>query len=138
MMKKYFLVCLLGFLFVGCSTEIAYFNLQDALNDPKAKEILEDDVELSFGQKSQDTKGEVITTSKRTTLAGKGSAEKAYRWALYSAIKQFQYSARKQGSIRVVNIVGNWKHKVYDSSEKFQCALGNMLAGVALKGEIVK
>lgn len=136
-MKKTLLFGLVALAFIGCGTKIEHFSLQNALNDPKAKEVLSQDVELSFGQKEVG-KGFIVTTSKRTTLSGKGGVEQACRWALYSAIKQFQKDAREQGSKKVINIVSNWKHKIYDSQDMFQCAVGNMLVGVALKGEIVK
>lgn len=137
-MKKTLLFSLAALAFIGCGTKVEYFNLQNALDDPKAKEVLAQDVKLSYGQKEEQGKGFAITTSKRTTLAGKGGVEQACRWALYSAIKQFQQDARKQGSTQVVNVVSNWKHQVPDNQEMYQCAVGNMLVGVALKGEIIK
>lgn len=137
MMKQLFGVLILGFMLSGCATKVVYFSLQDALNDPNAKDVLGQDIKVDFGKKAN-VSGTIITTSKRTTLAGKGSVEKACRWVLYSAIKQFQKAARNDGGNRVVNIIGNWKGKAYDSVDTFQCAVGNMLAGIALKGEIIK
>lgn len=138
MKKTLLFTSLVALGFIGCGTKIEQFSLQGALNDPKAKEVLAQDVELSYGQKGEQGKGFVVTTSKRTTLAGKGGVEQACRWALYSAIKQFQQDARKQGSTKVINVVSNWKHKVPQNQEMYECAVGNMLVGVALKGEVLK
>lgn len=133
-MKQIIMAGAICLFLAGCGTKVEYFSLANALNDNKAKEALGSDIEFSFG--GGEKQGAFITTSKRTTITGKGGVENACRWVLYSAIKQLQQQARKEGNKKIVNIMGNWKHKPYDSKDKFQCAVGNMLAGVALRGTL--
>ena len=38
----------------------------------------------------------------------------------------------------VVNIKSNYKHHEFSSSTEFECGAGNIIAGVALKADLVK
>ncbi|MCL1824389.1 MAG: hypothetical protein FWG26_00320 [Betaproteobacteria bacterium] len=118
-----------------------YFPIQTAIEMGKAKGDIGDDVRFYFGNQPHShidallTKG--ITTSKKTNSANK-SDEQACNWAMLSALIQLQQAARNQGGNAVVNIESNYKHNVYRSDDQFECHAGNIMAGVALKGDIVK
>lgn len=116
-------------------------SIQDALNGQyKDKAQLGTDIQLFFG--SQAPTGTVnaireITTSRKTNAVGKTDAE-ACQWALFSALKALQDEARGMGGKAVVNIVSNYKHQVFQSDSEFECGAGALMAGVALKGTVVK
>jgi excinuclease ATPase subunit len=47
-----------------------------------------------------------------------------------------QTAAKNAGKNSVVNIQGNYKDKLLDSKDKFQCVVGNMATAVALKANL--
>ncbi|GGO65883.1 excinuclease ABC subunit A [Bowmanella pacifica] len=115
------------------------FDLEPFLSSSKAKEVLLDVPVYFAGQQHnaiKETWGEV-TTSRKTNAFNKSDKE-ACEWVLLSALKVLQERARKEGMNAVVNIKSNYKHQEYASSEQFECGAGTFVAGVALKGDIVK
>ena len=78
-----------------------------------------------------------IGTNKKTNAVGK-SDDEACQWVLLSAIKALQEAARKRGYDAVVNIRSNYKNNEFSSATEFQCGAGKIMAGVALKGDLVK
>ena len=87
------------------------------------------------------TPGKVIVanavTNKKTNAANK-SDEKACQWAFLSAVKQLQEKAQSSGATKVGNIMNYYKKNPYTSETQYECHAGNLIAGVALKGDIVK
>lgn len=53
-------------------------------------------------------------------------------------MKRFQERAQKEGGTKVGNLVSYYKKKEYSSTTKYECHAGRSIAGVALKGDIVK
>lgn len=78
-----------------------------------------------------------VSTSRKTNAVGK-SDEEACQWVLLSALKVLQEAAQKRGYDAVVNIRSNYKHNEFSSATEFQCGAGKIMAGVALKGDLVK
>lgn len=118
--------------------DVKYFSIKDAINTTKAKEVLDPNIKISFGTGTNAkfiVKG--ITSNKKTNAFHK-SDEQACSWALLSALKSFQERAVREGGTKVVNLVGYYKKRKYDSKTKFQCGAGNIMAGVTLKGDIAK
>ncbi len=76
-------------------------------------------------------------SNKKTNAFGK-SDEEACKWVLLSALKSFQARAISLGANAVVNIKSNYKNREYTDSKNYQCGAGAIMAGVALKGEVVK
>jgi uncharacterized protein YbjQ (UPF0145 family) len=76
-------------------------------------------------------------TNKKTNKANK-SDEEACHVAMLSGLIQLQERARKEGGNAVINIESYYKKKSYKSKDKFECHAGNIMAGVALKGDVVK
>lgn len=118
------------------------FPIQGALTHEKAQGVLMQDIKLFFGNQAapaiQDANRTLeVTTSHKTNAFGK-SDEKACQWAMLSALKALQERALKEGANAVINIRSNLEHVEYSSETEFQCAAGAMVAGVALKGRIVK
>ena len=76
------------------------------------------------------------TTSLRTRKLGR-SNEEACQWVMLSALIQLRDHARAVGGNAVVNVRSNWRNVEWSSSTQYQCAAGFLMAGVALKGDVV-
>ncbi|BFU60912.1 phosphoribosylglycinamide formyltransferase [Rodentibacter sp. JRC1] len=115
-----------------------YYSIQEALNSSQAKEILDPSVKLYFGKAAP---GKVIrkgiTTNPKTNALNKSDLE-ACQWVFLSAVKKFQERAKKEGATKVSNLVSYYKKKEYRSTSQYECHAGRSIAGVALKGDIVK
>ena len=76
-------------------------------------------------------------TNKKTNAVGKKD-KKACQWVLLSALKSLQQRAKSLGANAVINIKSNFKNKEYSDKNLYQCGAGNIMAGVALKADLVK
>lgn len=115
------------------------FEIQPLLESTKAKEALLS-VPLYFAEKSPtsfDSKYGEVSTNKKTNAFMKSSQE-ACEWAMLSALKALQERALREGMTDVINITSNYKNKPFSSATKFECGSGAVMAGVALKGTLVK
>ena len=130
-------VCALA-LNLSARDDVHHFSIEEALSSPKAKEVLDPNIKLSFGS---GTKGNIIksglTANKKTNAFNKSDKE-ACEWAFLSAVKTFQERAVKEGGTKVINLTGYYKKKAFDSKTQFQCGAGALMAGVTLKGDITK
>ncbi|MGB2553598.1 excinuclease ABC subunit A [Campylobacter sp. MOP51] len=139
-MKKIFAGIAVLFLSLNLSArdDVLYFSINEVLKSPKAAEVLNKDIKLSFGS---GTKGKILQkglTSNKKTNAFNKSDKEACEWAFLSAIKTFQERAVKEGGTRVINLTGYYKKQPFDSKTQFQCGAGALMAGVTLKGDIAK
>lgn len=142
-MKKILVACVTSCIFLA-SPAIARddrlkFSIPDLLKTDKAKNALYD-VPLYFADQSHPkplSKQSGITTNKKTSGFAKSDQE-ACEWAFLSAIKALQERAQRDGMNAVVNITSNYKHQSFASRTEFECGAGNIMAGVALKADIVK
>ena len=71
--------------------------------------------------------------NRKTNALNKTDVE-ACRWVAISALLALQQSAKKQGANAVVDIVSFYKKNEFRSATNFECYVGGLLAGVALKG----
>lgn len=119
--------------------EAQFYSIQDALNSPQAKEVLDPSIKLYFGKPAPGGKVLVkgAVTNPKTNALNKSDAE-ACQWAFLSAVKKFQERAKKEGGSKVGNLVSYYKKNEYRSTSKYECHAGRSIAGVALKGDIVK
>ena len=78
-----------------------------------------------------------LVTNKKTNGFAK-SAESSCDHVLRSALIQFQNTAKANGANAVTNLVSFYKSNETRSTTTYQCAKGTALAGVALKGDLVK
>ncbi len=116
------------------------FPIQEAIAIGIEKGIIIDDVQLYFAgwkhPKVLRSMGE-FRTNKKTNAFNK-SDKAACEWAFFSAIKSLQERALKEGGDAVIKIKSNYKSKEFSSAKEFECGAGNIIAGVALKGTVVK
>ncbi len=75
--------------------------------------------------------------NRKTNGFGK-PGKKSCDWALLSALKSLQEQAKSLQANYVVNIISNYKSNEYQDSEKYQCGVGFLMSGVALKADIVQ
>jgi len=114
--------------------------LKDALETPSAQSKLDKGVKLYFGKqkhpKPVKTLGE-WKTNKKTNAFNKSDKE-ACEWVFLSAALELQERARKEGGNAVINIRSNYKSHEKSSETEYTCGAGGLMAGVALKGNVVR
>ena len=77
-----------------------------------------------------------FATNKKTNSFGK-SDETACQHVFLSAVMALQDRVRKEGGNAVINIKSNYRNVERESATEFTCGAGAVVAGVALKGEVV-
>ncbi|BAN27556.1 excinuclease ATPase subunit [Caballeronia insecticola] len=113
------------------------YSVESALKSEGGK--VDQDIPLYFaGQKHPGvikSLGE-FATNKKTNAFGK-SDEAACQHVFLSAVLELQERARKEGGNAVINIKSNYRNSERESATEFTCGAGALIAGVALKGEVV-
>ncbi|WP_179078360.1 excinuclease ABC subunit A [Colwellia sp. UCD-KL20] len=115
------------------------YDIQSLLESEKAKKALLD-VPLHFAENSPtkfESKYGEVSTNKKTNAFMKSDLE-ACEWAMLSALKALQERAVREGMTDVINITSNYKNQPFSSPTEFECGSGAVMAGVALKGTLVK
>lgn len=119
---------------------IADFSIGDAMSQEQAKNVLGNDVRFYFGGQGH---GKVLknwgefSTNKKTNAFLKSDQEACTR-AFLSALVTLKKRALKEGGNAVIKIMSNYKGNTTSSDSTYQCGAGNIVAGVALKGTVVK
>ena len=116
------------------------FPLKDALNTAEAKQRLDPGVRLFFGKQKHPAIAKSFgegRTNKKTNAFNKSDKE-ACEWAFLSALLELQERAKKEGGNAVVGIKSNYKNTEYSSEKDYICGSGALMAGVALKGKVVR
>jgi hypothetical protein len=116
---------------------VANYPVDLALKSEPGK--VSDDVALYFagqGHPSVVKSYGEFATNKKTNAFGK-SDEAACQHVFLSAVIELQERARKEGGNAVINIKSNYKSEVRESATEFTCGSGAVIAGVALKGDVV-
>lgn len=142
-MKKLFVAALAAGMLsapVMARDTVLQIPLAAVLEMPEAKEKLDGSVKFFLaGQKTPkilQKLGEDVSNPK-TNGVGK-SDEFGCKWAALSALIAFQESAKRNGANAVVNIVSYYKKKETPHATDIECHAGNIVIGVALKGEYAK
>jgi hypothetical protein len=113
------------------------YPIAPALNSEGGK--VADDVALYFADQPHAPVAKTIgefATNKKTNAFGK-SDEAACQHVFLSAVLELQDRARKEGGNAVINIKSNYKNQETASATTYTCGAGAVLAGVALKGDVV-
>ena len=114
--------------------------LADALNSTAAKDKLDPNIQLYFGDQAHPPVEKKIGhwgTNKKTNAFGK-SDRTACEWAFLSAVIALQDRAKSEGGDAIINIKSNYKNNETSSETEYMCGAGAVMAGVALKGDVVK
>lgn len=114
--------------------------IDDVLQNPEYQKKLGDTVKFYFGNQKPPHVGKSygeFVTNKKTNSFGKPD-EEACRWAMLSALIELRERAGKMGGNAVTNIVSYYKKSAASSESTYECHAGALIAGVALKGTVVK
>ena len=144
---NYFTRTLLALFLLGMFTtaaearkDVGDYSIKEALAYSEGETRVNSDIRLYFGSQAHpkvERSFGVFPTNKKTNAFNK-SDKMACEWAFLSAIIQLQRKAAALGGNAVINIKSNYDRIETSSTTTFKCAVGSVIAGVALKGTIVK
>ena len=142
-MIKRFICCLLMVIFlfpptVTARDTVQTFEIAEVVDNPEYAARLTG-VRFFFGEQAHPPaikKFGEFRTNKKTNAFNK-TDKFACQWAFLSALLQLQERAVSLGGNAVVNIKSNYKNVPASSETHFTCGAGNVVAGVALIGDIV-
>ena len=139
-LNSIFVVSLTALAVSACAPRdtVHYYSIDEALKSPEAQEVLNPDIKLYFGKPAPGKVVDAGAVSNRKTNNLNKSDEKGCRWAFLSAVKKFQERAASQDARKVGNIISFYKKVPYSSTTQYECHAGRSIAGVALKGDIVR
>lgn len=128
---------------VSCSVQARdtahFFSIDDAMSTIDAKQKLDQGIKFVFGKEVKGGTSNYGTfTSNKKTNAFNKSDENACHWVFLSAMISLQNRAVAEGGNAVVNIHSYYKKNTYISETEFECHTGAIMAGVALRGTVVK
>lgn len=113
--------------------------IADVMADPRYAENVPAGVTFYFASQAAPAAKDLgeFVTNRKTNSFGKQD-EEACTWAMISALKELGERALAEGGNAVVGVVSYYKKKVFASDTLFECHAGAVVAGVALKGNVVK
>ena len=124
----------------GARNDRLRFPIADALATVAAKEKLDPAIRFFFGPQKHPKPVQrfaLDSTDKKTNSFGKDDRT-ACDWVFLSALLQLQKRAQQLGANAVVNIKSVYKNEELASETEYECAAGNVVSGVLLRGEFVK
>lgn len=113
--------------------------IADVLAMPDAAGRLDPNIKFYFGKTKApkgESRGEIVVNPK-TNAANKGD-EAACRWVMLGALTELQQRAKAMGATSIVGIESFYKKVPFSSETEFECHAGAIVAGVALRGQLVK
>lgn len=114
--------------------------VDQALQTQAAREALDGSVAFYFGDTPHppvvESFGEFVT-NKKTNAFGKSDAVTCQHVVLSNFIA-FQNRAKELGGNAVINITSYFKQKEVKDNSRYECNIGFLMSGVALKGDVVK
>lgn len=119
--------------------DVGTYPLADVFHNPEYAQRLEG-VKFFFGKQAHPPIGKSFgefQSNKKTNAFNKSDKE-ACEWAFLSALLSFHQRALSLGGDAVVDIQGFYKKQPFSSETEFQCGAGATMAGVTLKGTVVK
>jgi hypothetical protein len=141
-MRSFLLLFMLSFVLCAelqADDNIQSFSIQEALASKEYKGRLNKEIKFYFGtnpdQKIRKNLGNFVTNKK--TNAFLKDDRKACEWVFLSALLSLQKRVIAEGGNAVINIRSFYKKNEMSSETKFECHVGLLMAGVALKGTVV-
>ena len=142
MIRSCFFVLMLSLVFsaeVQAGDTKHFFSIQEALDSEEFNGRLNKKIKFYFGSKPNrivsKNLGDFITNKKTNAVVK--SDRKACEWVFLSALLSLQKRVVADGGNAVINIRSFYKKKVMSSKTEFECHVGLLMAGVALKGTVV-
>ena len=99
-----------------------------------------DDVQFFFAGEETPAVAEKMgeyQANKKTNAFGKDDNE-ACAWAFLSALQSLHDRALKEGGDAVIDVYSYYKRDKFESPDEYECGAGAIMAGVTLKGTVVK
>jgi hypothetical protein len=116
-----------------------FFSIQEALDSKAFEGRLNKEIKFYFGSKPDQriskNLGDFVTNKK--TNAFLKDDRTACEWVFLSALLSLQKRVVAEGGNAVINIRSFYKKNEMSSETKFECHVGLLMAGVALKGTVV-
>lgn len=120
--------------------ELVLIDVPEAMATPEYQKQLDQSIGFYFGEtphpEVQHTYGNFITNKK--TNAFMKEAGVACRHVLLSALLALQNQAKSLGGNAVINIKSYFKRNEASRDDSAECYKGFLMAGVALKGDVVR
>jgi len=120
--------------------KVLHLDARDVLDSSYSGSKLDGSVKFYFAGQSTPKVLKMLeedVTNKKTNSVGKSNAESC-KWAMLSALIALQESAKARGANAVVGITSYYKKVEYKSASQYECHVGNIMSGVALKGSYAK
>jgi hypothetical protein len=141
-MKRIFLIAMVLLFSSSASARDTrlMFPFQEAMNTDEAKSTLTGGVRFYFGNQKHpaiERKIGIWVANKKTNALNK-SDERACKWVFLSAMLSLQQRALREGGDAVVDIHSYYKKNATPDAGDFECGAGAFVAGVALRGTVVK
>lgn len=133
-------VALLGTQAASARDDQLKFPVDEAMQSDTFQSELGSDVRFYWGGQSHppiDQKFGEFPTNKKTNAFNKSDQE-ACEWVLLSALISLRDRALREGGNAVINIKSNYKNQEFVSETEYECGAGTFVAGVALKGTVVR
>lgn len=114
--------------------------IEDVKKDSRYAGTVPTDVAFYFGDQAPAKPGTDLgefVTNRKSNSFGRPD-EEACRWAMMAALKVLHDRAISEGGNAVINIVSYYKKNTFKSDTLYECHAGGFVAGVALKGTVVK
>jgi len=114
-------------------------SIEEAMNTPAAQEKLDPNIRFMFADAPHGSVAEQygnFVTNKKTNAFNK-SDEEACRWVMLSALLSLQDRVHAEGGNAVINIESFYDREPMVSRAEYECHAGMLMAGVALRGDVV-
>ena len=120
--------------------EVVMMPLSNALSMPESQQKPDGAVKFYFATRPTAriirSFGPFVVNPKTNAFA-KGTGT-ACEWVFLSALRSLQEQAESVGANAVVDIVSYYKKHIVSSQTAYECHKGFLIAGVALRGELVR
>lgn len=112
--------------------------VENVMDMPEARDKLDADIRFIFADAPDNVVEEHgnFVSNKKTNAFNK-SDDEACRWVMLSALLSFQDRVRSEGGNAVVNIESYYDQEPNASKDQYECHAGALMAGVALRGDVV-
>jgi uncharacterized protein YbjQ (UPF0145 family) len=125
---------------VLAADQILMMPIKAALDSVDGRAMIEGDVKFFFGKnrpvRIAHQYGNFITNNKARVF-GRSTGE-ACNLTFLNALEDLQKKARSVGGNAVIGVVSYFRRREVSSDDSYECNLGAVVAGVALKGDLVK
>ena len=125
---------------VLAADQILMMPIRPALESVDGRAMIDGDVKFFFGKNRPARVAHQygnFTANNKVHVFGRSTGE-ACNLVFLNALEDLQKRARRVGANAVVGVVNYFRRREVSSDDSYECNLGAIVAGVALKGDLVK